>query len=101
MNLNQRKIYVGTIEESLRFLGNQIFAELSQIVLESMTNVKLERRGQTVSGEAVGHIVDSNSANFKLVAEYSCEKDYFADKKLEKIKKDIRFNALMAVNPIG
>ena len=90
MNLNQRKIYVGTIEESLRFLGNQIFAELSQIVLESMTNVKLERRGQTVSGEAVGHIVDSNSANFKLVAEYSCEKDYFADKKLEKIKKDIR-----------
>ncbi len=97
MNTNLRKLYVDDIntlfkkvDSSLSVMDNIQFAEVAHILLEDMLGLKIDRRGQSLTGEPVGYVLDSTSEDFKVVAEYSCEKKYFEDKTLSKIKNDIQ-----------
>jgi len=89
MNKNQRKNYVQKIENSLSSIGGQDFTFLAQIILQEKYKLQFELRGQTVSGEPVGHSLDANSLDRSIVSEFGKESGYFADKKNSKIVGDI------------
>lgn len=96
MNPNLRKTYIKEIERSLETLGSQSLADIGQILLEAQTGLKIEKRGQSISGEPVGWIVDVNSNGFTVTGEFSADQDYFEDNRNKKIKKDIKHSFLKA-----
>lgn len=89
MNRNQRNNYVQKIKDSLSSIGSQDFTFLAQIILQEKYKLQFELRGQTVSGEPVGHSLDANSLDRSIVSEFGKERGYFLDKHNSKIIGDI------------
>ena len=70
-------------------LSSQQFPAVAKIVLEHKYNIQLELRGQTITGEPVGHTLDANTAGYIDVAEFGKGADYF-NKPFKKIMGDYK-----------
>ncbi|MBS1503252.1 MAG: ATP-binding protein, partial [Bacteroidetes bacterium] len=79
--------FTDRLVKSIATLSSQQFPHVAKIVIEHNYGIHLELRGQTISGEPVGHTLDANSDGFEDVAEFGKGADYFT-KPFRKIWND-------------
>ncbi|MEL3892095.1 hypothetical protein V6B08_17575 [Ferrovibrio sp. MS7] len=87
MNPQARKYLIKRLIEPIGVIGPS-FERFGEVLFDHILSTALEHTGLNMLGFPIGRVLDSSSADGKVVAEYSADADYFTRGML-KAKKDL------------
>lgn len=81
--------FTSRLINAIESLSSQNFPAVAKIIIEHKYKIQFELRGQTITGEPVGHTLDANTSGYADVAEFGVTADYF-NKPFKKIFGDFK-----------
>jgi hypothetical protein len=87
MNPQTRKLLIQRLVPAIGVIGPD-FERFGELVLDHLLSTPLEHSGLNALGFPISRVVDSSSADGRVVAEYSAQADYFT-RGMPKAEKDI------------